>query len=216
MRDGSIRGVVLGSAINFDLMSAGEQEAVEYSYQSFLNSLHFPIQIVVKSEKIDLSSYLEKLQALRSEQPNELLASLMDDYILNIRDLLDEANIMDKRIYIVVPYFPPTLEEKNITIINGIKAAFEPTPVISVSEEDFKKYKQELSHRVSLVLNGLTQVGIRALPLDTQELVDLYYGWYNPDTAANQKLIDVDQLKAPAVTKGQGSAPRGPLPGAPV
>ncbi|MDB5179120.1 MAG: hypothetical protein JWN01_1063 [Patescibacteria group bacterium] len=216
MHDGSIRGVILGSAVNFDLMSQSEQEAVEYAFQGFLNSLHFPIQIVVKSQKIDLSNYLEKLQTLRGEQPNELLGALMDDYIANIKDLLDEANIMDKRFYIVVPYYPPTAEQKNITLISGIKAAFEPTPVITVSEDDFRKYKQELSHRMALAINGLTQIGIRALSLGSQELVDLYYGWYNPDTAANEKLIDIDQIKTPVVTKGQGSAPRGPLPGAPV
>src|SRR5690349_17061196 len=67
MRDGSLRGVILGSAINFDLMSPEEQNAVEFAYQGFLNSLHFPIQIVVKSSKIDLTGYLEKLDTLRNE-----------------------------------------------------------------------------------------------------------------------------------------------------
>src|SRR4249919_3082764 len=81
MRDGSLRGVILGSAINFDLMSTQEQEAVEFAYQGFLNSIHFPVQIVVKSQKIDLTIYMEKLDAQRSQQPNELLGALMDDYI---------------------------------------------------------------------------------------------------------------------------------------
>lgn len=216
MRDGSLRGVILGSAINFDLMSSQEQEAVEYSYQGFINSLHFPIQIVVKSQKIDINSYLEKLKALRGEQANELLATLMDDYIGNVASLVEEVNIMDKQFYIVVPYFPPLMEAKNINLINGVKAAFEPTPVITVSEEDFTKYKKELSERMALVTSGLGQMGVRAMSLDTQELVDLYYAWYNPDVADQQKLVDLSQLTTPVVTKGQGSAPRGPLPGAPI
>lgn len=216
MRDGSLRGVILGSAINFDLMSSAEQEAVEYSYQGFINSLHFPIQIVIKSQKIELHSYLEKLDTLRGEQPNELLGALMDDYIANIRALIDEVNIMDKQFYVIVPYFPPLTIQKTTSLIGGIKAAFEPTPVITVAEEDFRKYKQELSQRMALVANGMSQMGIRAISLGTQELVDLYYSWYNPEVAANQKLIDTAQITTPVVTKGDGAAPRGPLPGAPV
>ncbi|HSX02844.1 MAG TPA: hypothetical protein VLI05_06065 [Candidatus Saccharimonadia bacterium] len=216
MRDGSLRGVILGSAINFDLMSQQEQDAIEFSFQGFLNSLHFPIQIVIKSQKIDLDNYIEKLQALRSEQSNELLGILMEDYIANIRALVDEVNIMDKQIYVVVPYFPPTNTAKTVSLIAGIQAALQPTPVINVTEEEFKEYKQELSQRMALVSSGMAQMGIRAIALGTQELIDLYYSWYNPDVATNEKLIDASQLQTPVVTKGEGSAPRGPLPGAPV
>lgn len=216
MRDGSIRGVILGSAVNFDLMSGPEQEAVEFAYQGFLNSLHFPVQISIRSQKIDITPYIEKLQGLRGEQPNELLGALMDDYIANIKSLVEEVNIMDKQFYITVPYFPPLTVQKTTNLLTNIKAAFEPTPVVTVSEEEFRNYKQELSQRMALVASGLGQMGIRALSLGTQELIDLYYAWYNPDTAANQKLIDAAQLGTPVVTKGQGAAPRGPLPGAPV
>ncbi len=216
MKDGSLRGVILGSAINFDLMSSQEQDAVEFAFQGFLNSLHFPIQIVIKSQKIDLDGYIEKLHGLRSEQSNDLLGLLMDDYIANIRALVDEVNIMDKQIYVVVPFFPPVTTAKTVSLISGIQAALQPTPVITVTEDDFKQYKQELSQRMSQVSSGLSQMGIRAIALGTQELIDLYYSWYNPDVAVNEKLIDASQLQTPVVTKGEGRAPRGPLPGAPV
>jgi len=216
MKDGSFRGVILGSAINFDLMSPGEQEAVESAYQGFLNSLHFPVQISIKSQKIDISGYLEKLDGLRAEQPNELLGALMDDYIANIHALVEEVNIMDKQFYVVIPFFPASTVEKSASLIDKLKGAFETTPLITVSEEDFHKSKQELSQRMALAASGMTQMGIRAISLGTQELVDLYYSWYNPDVAVNQKLIDASQLGTPAVTKGDGSAPHGPLPGAPL
>lgn len=217
MKDGSLRGVILGSAINFDLMSQGEQEAVEGSYQGFLNSLHFPIQIVIKSQKIDISNYLDKLDGRRAEQPNELLANLMDDYIANIRSLVDEVNIMDKQFYVVIPYFPllPTTPQ-NSSLVKNVQGVFEAPAHVTVSEADFHKYKQELQQRMALATNGMSQMGLRAISLGTQELVDLYYSWYNPDTAANQKLIDTAQLTTPVVTKGPGQAPRGPLPGVPV
>ncbi len=218
MRDGSIRGVIRGSAINFDLMSAAEQNSVEFAYQGFLNSLHFTVQIVIKSQKIDLDPYIEKLEARRTDQANELLGNLMEDYIANIKSLVEEVNIMDKQFFIVVPYFPPVnmKAENRLSLVSGLKAAFESTPVITVSEQDFKEYQQELSNRMALVSSGLSQMGVQAKPLDTQELIDLYYSWYNPDVASNQKLIDASQLGTPVVTKGDGQAPRGPLPGSPV
>lgn len=216
MKDGSLRGVILGSAINFDLMSPQEQNAVEYAYQGFINSLHFPIQIVIKSQKIDLDSYLEKLSARRQEQSNELLAGLMDDYIANIQALVEEVNIMDKQFFVVVPYFPPLVEAKSSNILVKLQEAFQPTPQITVAETEFNQYKTELAQRMALVSSGLTQMGVRAIALNTQELIDLYYASYNPDVAANQKLIDATQIETPVVTKGDGSAPRGPLPGMPL
>ena len=124
-----LRAVILGSAINFDLMSPQEQDAVEFAYQGFLNSLHFPVQIVDQEPKIDLDRYIEKLQALRNEQSNELLGLLMDDYIANIKALVDEVNIMDKQFYIVVPYFPP-VDKKQLKQYRyqAFKAALQPTP----------------------------------------------------------------------------------------
>ncbi len=209
MRDGSLRAVIIASAINFDLMSPTERDAVEYAYQSFLNSLHFPIQVTIKSQKIDLENYIARLGQLRQEQDNELLALLMDDYIANIKALIDEVNIMDKQFYVTIPYFPPaaaSLKSKNVA--TGIASVVKQQAVTTLSEPDFNQFKTELSQRVQLVSSGLSQMGVRNIPLNTQELIDLYYMSYNPDVAQNQKLIDAAQLQTPAVTKGEGQAPQ--------
>ncbi len=92
-------------------------------------------------------------------------------------------------------------------------SAIQPMPEITVSEVDFREYKKELAERVSLASNGMTQMGIRAVALGSQELVDLYYNWYNPDVAINEKLIDPAQLQTPVVTRGVGSAPANQTPG---
>src|SRR6266702_4683943 len=81
MNDGSMRAVVACQSINFDLMSDREREAVEYSYQNFLNSLYFPIQILIRSQKVDIGPYLDLLEKIRRDQDNMLLGVLMDDYI---------------------------------------------------------------------------------------------------------------------------------------
>jgi type IV secretory pathway VirB4 component len=217
MRDGSLRAVIMASAINFDLMSAAERDSVEYAYQSFLNSLHFSIQIVVKSQKIDLDNYIARLQQLRADQDNDLLALLMDDYIANIKALIEEVNIMDKQFYIVVPYSPPAmtaLRSKNVA--SGIAGVFKKQPVTTLGENDFKSFKDALSQQVSLVCGGLSQVGVRNIPLNTQELIDLYYSSYNPDVAQNQKLVDAGQLQTAAVTKGKGDTPQQLASGGPL
>src|SRR5206468_7786822 len=115
MNDGSYRSVVMVKSINFDLMSPQEQEAVEYSYQSYLNSLYFPIQIFIRSQRVDLQPYIEKLDKIRTEHDNMLLALLMEDYINYIDQLSQQTNIMDKRFYVVIPFFPTADVQKALT-----------------------------------------------------------------------------------------------------
>lgn len=213
LRDGSLRAVVAASAINFDLMNQQEQDGVEFAYQGFLNSLHFPIQIVVRSQKLDLDSYIEGLTKTRQEQDNQLLGLLMDDYIANIKGLVEEVNIMDKQFYIVVPYFPPATQTKG-GLLGSINSIFKAPDVITLDEAHFQQFKMELSQRVQLVTSGLNQLGIRAISLNTQELIELYYSFYNPDTAANQKLIDAGQLQSAAVVRK--AAPAAPQTAAPA
>src|SRR4051812_31950835 len=98
MSDGSFRSVIMVKSINFDLMSPQEQEAVEYSYQGFLNSLYFPVQIFIRSQKVDLQPYIEKLDKIRTEHDNMLLAMLMEDYITYIDQLSQQTDNMDKKI----------------------------------------------------------------------------------------------------------------------
>ena len=105
MSDGSYRSVVMAQSINFDLMSPQERESVEYAYQGFINSLYYPVQIFIRSQKIDMRPYLEKLAKMRSDQENMLLGLLMEDYITYIDALVQQTNIMDKQFYVVVPYF---------------------------------------------------------------------------------------------------------------
>lgn len=213
MNDGSFRSVLMVKSINFDLMSQGEQEAVEYSYQGFLNSLYFPIQIFIRSQKVDLQPYVDKLDKIRTEHDNMLLAVLMEDYINYIEQLGDQTNIMDKKFYIVIPYFPHVDVQKALTnsknFVSGIGALFSKQDThVTINEDELEKAKTELRNRVQACLSGLLQCGVQGLPLDTQELIELYYDWYNPDTATRQQLKNFNQLSADVVTKGEGMAPQ--------
>lgn len=211
MNDGSYRSVVMVKSINFDLMSSQEQEAVEYSYQGFLNSLYFPIQIFIRSSRVDLGPYIDKLDKIRTEHDNMLLALLMEDYITYIDNLSAQTNIMDKRFYIVVPYFPVADVQKALTqsknFFSGVAAIFNSKEAhVTINEAELEAAKTELRNRVQAVMGGLLQCNIQGLPLDTQELIELYYDTYNPDTATRQQLKNFDELSADVITKGQGVA----------
>jgi len=214
MNDGSFRSVVMVKSINFDLMSQQEQEAVEYSYQSFLNSLYFPIQIFVRSQRVDLRPYLEKLDKIRTEHDNMLLALLMEDYIVYVDQLAAQSNIMDKKFYVVIPYFPnenakTAALDQSKNFLSGLANLFNNKEThVTINETDLENAKNELRNRVQSLLSGLLQCGVQGLPLDTQELIELYYDSYNPDTATRQQLKDFNQLTADVVTKGVGSVPQ--------
>lgn len=215
MEDGSFRAVVMAKSINFDLMSPQEREGVEYSYQSFLNSLYFPIQIFIRSEKIDMAQYIDKLTKIKSEHDNMLLSLLMEDYIAFIDDISAQTNIMDKTFYVIVPFFPNAGDSsKNIAadsknMLSGLANIFSNNQThIFIDEKKLEDAKTELRNRVQTVVSGLDQCGVKSIPLDTQELIELYYDAYNPDTATRQKMRNFDDLTAPVVTKGDGQAPQ--------
>ncbi|MGZ6004944.1 MAG: hypothetical protein ACXWLH_02220, partial [Candidatus Saccharimonadales bacterium] len=178
MNDGSFRSVIMVKSINFDLMSPQEREAVEYSYQGFLNSLYFPVQIFIHSRKVDLGPYIEKLDKIRTEHENMLLSLLMEDYINFMDQLALQTNIMDKKFYVVVPYFPVADVQKALNASKGLFTGManlfnDKEQHVVVNETDLNKAKDELKNRVQAVLSGLLQCGIQGLPLDTQELIEL-------------------------------------------
>jgi hypothetical protein len=210
MNDGSMRAVVACQSINFDLMSDREREAVEYSYQNFLNSLYFPIQILIRSQKVDIGPYLDLLERIRRDQDNMLLGVLMDDYISFINALSQETNIMDKSFFIVVPYYPSgdmsSAVNQSKNMLGSIFGSTQQQR-IRIDEATYNKSKDEIRNRVQTVINGLLQIGIRGSQLNTKQLGELYYNVYNPDTAVREPLGDFNTMNAPIITKGQGQAP---------
>ena len=213
MNDGSFRAVIMCKAINFDLMSPQEREAVEFSYQGFLNSLYFPVQIFIRSQKVDLRPYLERMDKIRVAQDNMLLGLLMEDYIAFLTDIAQQTNIMDKKFYVVIKY-PDTDQDirkalkQSTSFFTGLAGLVSPARPdhVTIGENTLETAKTELKNRVQAVMQGLSQAGIQSLPLDTEELIELYYDAYNPDTATRQQIKDFTGLTEPVITKGEGQA----------
>ncbi|MDR2336633.1 MAG: hypothetical protein LBE03_00820 [Candidatus Nomurabacteria bacterium] len=205
MKDGSFRAVVECESINFDLMSQMEREGVEYSYQGFLNSLNFTVQILVRSQRIDIGPYLEKLQDIRRNQDNMLLNVLIDDYIDFIDLLSQEANIMDKRFFVIIPYYTSDTSENMVEQSKGFfKKLFGgagPT-VTNIDKATFEKAVTEVSKRIAIVVDGLRSVGVSAIRLNTKALGTLYYNFNNPDTSVREPLVDFSKVTSMYIQKG--------------
>ncbi len=207
MADGTFRAVIACKSINFDLMSTREREGVEYSYQNFLNSLNYPIQILIRSQRVDIGPYLDRLTTIRRGQDNMLLGVLMDDYINYIDALAQDANIMDKSFFIAIPYYPQgdvaNIVEQGKGFFGKVFAK-QKNAITKIDTATYEKAKTEIKNRVDNVTAGLFQVGVQAVQLNTKELGELYYNVYNPDTAVREPLGDFEGVTATYIKKGVG------------
>jgi hypothetical protein len=210
MSNGSFRAVVACKSINFDLMSSSEREGVEYSYQNFLNSLNYPIQIVIRSQRIDIGPYLDKLVEMRQNQDNMLLNVLMDDYLDYIDMLSQEANIMDKTFFIAIPYYPQGDVSSLVSQSKGFFGklfANQKNVVTKIDTITYEKAKTEIKNRVDGVMAGLFQLGIQSVQLSTKELGELYYNFYNPDTAVLEPLENYENVTSTYTKKASTATP---------
>jgi len=193
MRDGTLRAILMVSSINFALKSEDEQNAIIAAYVSFLNNIDFPLQIVIQSRELNIDNYINTLKQREKEQTNELLKMQTAEYLQYINELISLGKIMNKRFYIVVPYNP--LSDKQKKFFSRLFESFKPATLIKMKEEKFLKRLADLTRRVENVSSGLASIGMNSIILDTQSLIELFYNTYNPETSANQKLVEVGQLR---------------------
>lgn len=179
LKDGALRVVLMCSSLNFALKSADEQDAIIFQYQNFLNSLDFPIQIVAHSRRLNIVPYLESLRERQKDEDNELLKIQINEYLEFVKTFVEMTNIMAKTFYVVVPFTPAIIERsgffKNVFSTLGIGKK-----TVTLETNTFEEYKTQLWQRVDTVMGGLQRTGVRSTPLNTEELIELFYGLYNP------------------------------------
>lgn len=196
MDDGTLRAILAVSSTNFDLKSQEEQNSIIFGFQRFLNSLEFPVQILMQSRKMEIGGYLEKLKALADKQTNELLKVQTNEYIEFISRLIENASIMNKNFYIIVPLGKSILPPAGGFLSNLFGGKTKQT-VARI--ENFEKEKEELDIRVTSVVSNLSGLGVRAARLKTEEIIQLYYNSYNFETGP---VIDPGQLNDVKIVEG--------------
>ncbi|OQB05638.1 MAG: hypothetical protein BWY19_00907 [bacterium ADurb.Bin212] len=211
LKTGQYRMILEIAAINFDLKSEQEKNSLIFQYQSFLNSLHFPIEIVVKSNKLDLSPYLKKIESLIPKQTNELLKIQTQDYVDFVGQLINLANIMKKRFYVVVGYQPLVVSN---SILDKIFKKGPDQNHLKISETDFETYSKELRQRAQTVAQGLGGMGLHCRQLNTKEIIEVFYEIYNPEVAGKERLTDPDDISSSFVSqiKKDGATEDIPIP----
>lgn len=189
LKDGGYRGVLICSAINFGLKSADEQHAITLGFQNFLNTLDFSIQIVVNSRRMDLRPYLALLEEKAPEQRTELMRIQLREYIEFVRSFADQANIMTKSFYVVVSYSPKSSPASALSAINFLKHESSAQKSAS-AQTSFEEDRAQLEQRLTLVASGLAGTGVRAVPLGTEEVIELLYRSFNPGELENPIRLD--------------------------
>lgn len=184
LKDGSMRMVVLVSSSNFALKSEDEQIAILGQFQSMLNTLDFPIQIFIQSRRLDIRPYLQVLRGRLRAQLSDLMRIQMQEYIDFIRSFTESTNIMTKTFFVVVPSsrgFSGATGGGGLLDFFKKSASSAPSPdKIAKEAEAFEEARSQMQQRVAVVIQGLARTGLRAVPLETEELTELYYKFFNP------------------------------------
>lgn len=186
LKNGVCSFVVQASAINFGLLSEEEQDATIYAYAGLLNSLSFPIQIVIKSEKKDISGYLELLSNQEKKLKDEVLRERMRSYRSFIETTITEQNVLDKKFYVVLSYTPVTLSGK-----------------VVIDQDLISRAKVDLEPKRDHVIKQLTKIGLTAQQLNSQNLIKLFHGYYNA-TVKGQKFGSSHDYESAVVAPNVG------------
>ena len=195
LKNGGLRAVLKTSSMNLNLKSEDEQNAVIYSYQRFLNTLEFPIQIIIRSKKLDLDNYVEKLKKLGVKQQNPLLQKQTFEYIEYISRLVEYADIMEKEFYVVVPQDAFGKEKRSfLRSFMGYMFPEDSVKKIRERNKQFAQLIKKLTQRVDTTRGGLEGCNLKVQQLNTQELIELFYETYNPMTSRSQKFENSEDL----------------------
>jgi type IV secretory pathway VirB4 component len=198
VKDGSLRQVIMVGGVNFSLKSDAEQNLITQAYQTFLNGIDFPLQVLIHSRKVNIEKYIENLRARKEQEESPILQNQIEEYSKFIEGFVEKNAIMEKVFLVVVSFYPISILPSAAKVTGGLpffggkkKAPAEVTAQRAMeAEKMFGENLQQLNQRTTQIMNGLLNIGLEATILDDEQLVELYYNFYNPQT--------VERTKAPA------------------
>lgn len=191
LKNGGLRQILMVSGMNFDLKSQEEQEAITFSYQNFLNSLNFSIQIFIHSRKVNIEAYVENMGAIEAQETNPLLKSQISEYREFIRSFVKDNAIMNKSFFVVVPFDPVSIPgtESGGFLNKLLGRSGKPDPkAVAAQDKTLNQHLGQLQQRTEQIMSGLTQVGLRAVALNDDETIELFYNLYNPETVEKKGM----------------------------
>ncbi len=182
LKNGQMCMLLLASSINFAFKSREEQEAILSNFQALLNTLDFSLQIYIQSRRLDIRPYINLLLERESLQSNDLMRIQLREYIEFVRTFTHDVDIMSKNFFVVIPYTPSFGNvRKGFSSFLGGGGEKKEAQV----EAKFGEDRIQLEQRVSVVAQGLARIGVKSVPLGTEELIELYYHIFNPEDMSN-------------------------------
>lgn len=191
LKNGGVAAVLSTTAVNFALLSEMEQDALISAFSMLLNSISYPIQIVIRSKRVDISKYLTKVVLVERGLSDPLLKKQAQSYRKYIQELIKVNEVLDKRFYVVIPSLTSDkYQELGTTPFDWVGRLFGiHTKRVAVdSVQAISRAKPDLFPKVEHVIGEFNRLGVKARQLNTQELVELYFEIYNPDSAQSQKI----------------------------
>ena len=199
LKDGSMRQIVMVGGVNFVLKSETEQNLMVQAYQSFLNSIDFSLQILVHSRKVNIEGYLQGLTARKDVEESPLLQNQIQEYAAFIRGFIEKNAIMEKTFLVVVPFYPTMNVQGTVQAASGIFSLFGKKAEVKKNAEDearekaetdriFRENVAQLNQRTGQVINGILNIGLEATTLANEELMELFYNFYNPQAIERENM----------------------------
>jgi hypothetical protein len=200
LKDGRFLMAVQTSAVNFDLLSEAEQDAMIAAYAEVLNSLPFPIEIVIHTRRMDISNYLLYLETYEKKQTNKALHDQITYYRNFVKQLVVENNVLFKKFYLVLPY--DVAEKNKLNFMDRVvgQVTGGNRKVSAYSQAEFEAAKQHLTEKFEELKNLFSRMNIKLRQLNNQEILELFYEIYNPRQAAKQHLNEtIEDYTVPIV-----------------
>lgn len=190
LKNGGLRAVLEVEALNFNLKSETEQQGIIAGYGSFVNSLNFPIQISIRSTRTNIDEYLGKVKESGQKQKSQLLRDQTDSYVRFMQKLIEVADIMEKRFYVVIPLDHSTRKKTMVENFLDWMHLDDSVGKAMTRNREFPMLQKQLNERCELVLSGLQNIGLHAKRMNTKECIELLYRVYNPKTSQTEKIPD--------------------------
>jgi type IV secretory pathway VirB4 component len=196
LKDGSLRQVIMVGGVNFALKSETEQNIIIQAYQTFLNGIDFPLQILIHSRKVNIDRYVEGLLQRKDVETSPILQNQIDEYAAFVRGFVEKNAIMEKVFLAVVPFYPPAFIAAGksagsfLPFLGGKKKSKEEGAADKKQEgeQEFKEHLAQINQRTSEIMNGILLIGLEATLLEYDALVELFYNFYNPQTIERQGM----------------------------
>lgn len=188
LKNGGLRAVLMIEPLNFNLKSETEQKGIIAGYEQFINTLTFPVQVIVRSTKVNIDPYIELLHEKANEHESTLLKEQTEAYADFVRKVVDVADIMQKRFYVIVPLDDAPQKKSTFNqFLKWLKLDDTLSKALQRSKH-FDSASARLRERTDLVDTGLRNIGLIPRRLTTVELIELYYRIYNPELSQMQKF----------------------------